>query len=508
MSSYKKKRVEFGDFQTPAWFAEKACAFLAAKGVAPTSVLEPTYGLGHFLLAAVDAFASVRTVVGVEINRAYVDSVQQKLTSRPNSAPTHIIHADLFALDWAELLRQLPDPLLIISYPPWVTNAELAILGGKKLPPKNNFQDQAGIAAITGPSNFDISECMLLQMISWVTGREGVVAMLVKTAVARKLLYHIWQKYPIPGSPAMYLFDAQELFVVSVDACLFVYDSVLSGTSRSCPVYDGLVRPLPITEIGYRQDHLVANARLFDRWQHLARQKRGPYRWRSGIKHDCAPVMELQRINGAFVNKLGERYKLEVTYLYPMLKSSDITGAKQPASRRWMLVPQREIGENTRAIQTTAPKTWAYLQDHAELLDNRKSAIYRNRPQFSIFGVGDYTFAPWKVAISGLYKQLEFVAVGPHENKPVVLDDTCYFLPCYSREEGNLLAEMLNSEPAQQFYQSLIFWDAKRPITAKILEQLDLLALADELDQRQKLVGFLQDKSKEPAHQLPLLAAD
>ncbi|MBK8934691.1 MAG: hypothetical protein IPM76_20715 [Chloroflexi bacterium] len=120
-------------------------------------------------------------------------------------------------------------------------------------------------------------------------------------------------------------------------------------------------------------------------------------------------------------------------------------------------MPQQEVGENTRAIQTTAPKTWAYLQDHAELLDSRKSAIYRHRPRFSIFGVGDYSFAPWKVAISGLYKQLEFVAIGPHDDKPVVLDDTCYFLPCYSQKEANLLTELLNSESAQQFYQSLIF---------------------------------------------------
>lgn len=508
MSSSKKQRVEFGDFQTPAWFAQEVCAFLWAKGVAPASVLEPTCGLGHFLLAAVDTFASARTAVGVEINRPYVDSVSRKLSSRTKGPATRIIHADFFALDWAELLQQLPAPLLIIGNPPWVTNSELAVLGGDNLPPKNNFQNQAGIQAITGSSNFDISEWMLLQMIGWVTGREGVVAVLVKTAVARKLLHHIWQQYPTPGSPSMHLIDAQAIFGVSVDACLFVYDSARPDTARACPVYEELARPFPITEIGYRQDQLVANAQFFDRWQHLARRKQGPYRWRSGIKHDCAPVMELQKVNNAYVNKLGEHYPLEATHLYPMLKSSDIAGSKECGPKRWMLVPQKEVGENTRAIQTTAPQTWAYLQDHAELLDNRKSAIYRHRPRFSIFGVGDYSFTPWKVAISGLYKQLEFVVIGPHHDKPVVLDDTCYFLPCFSQKEANLLAQLLNSEPAQQFYQSLIFWDAKRPITAKILGRLDLLALAAELGLRQKLIGCLQSKSPESLHQLPLFTAD
>ncbi|MBK8934689.1 MAG: hypothetical protein IPM76_20705 [Chloroflexi bacterium] len=94
MSSRKKKRMEFGDFQTPAWFAQEVCAFLAAKGIAPASVLEPTCGLGHFLLAAVDGFDSARTAVGVEINRLYVESVQQKLPSYADDKSVRVIHAD------------------------------------------------------------------------------------------------------------------------------------------------------------------------------------------------------------------------------------------------------------------------------------------------------------------------------------------------------------------------------------------------------------------------------
>ncbi|MBK8934690.1 MAG: hypothetical protein IPM76_20710 [Chloroflexi bacterium] len=186
-----------------------------------------------------------------------------------------------------------------------MTNAELAVLGSENLPPKNNFQNQTGIEAITGSSNFDISEWMILQMIGWVMGREGVVAMLLKTAVARKLLNHIWQQYPTPGSPTMHLIDAQEIFGVSVDACLFVYHSARPGMARSCPVYEGLERPFPIAEIAYRQEQVVANAQFFDRWQHLAQRTKGPYRWRSGIKHDCAPVMELQKINGAYRKQIG-----------------------------------------------------------------------------------------------------------------------------------------------------------------------------------------------------------
>lgn len=50
--------------------------------------------------------------------------------------------------------------------------------------------------------------------------------------------------------------------------------------------------------------------------------------------------------------------------------------------------------------------------------------IYRGKPRFSVFGVGDYTFAPWKVAVSGFYQVPRFVKVGPMGGKPVVFDDT------------------------------------------------------------------------------------
>ncbi len=73
-----------------------------------------------------------------------------------------------------------------------------------------------------------------------------------------------------------------------------------------------------------------------------------------------------------------------------------------------MLITQHTTGADTSRIAQKAPHTWDYLQSYAHLLDRRASSIYRNRPRFSIFGVGPYSFAPWKVATFGFYKQLAF----------------------------------------------------------------------------------------------------
>ena len=157
------------------------------------------------------------------------------------------------------------------------------------------------------------------------------------------------------------------------------------------------------------------------------------------------------------------------------------------------------------SLRHFAPKAWQYLVANEALLAQRSSSIYRNRPRVSIFGVGEYSFALWKVAISGLYKKLEFVAVPPFRGRPVVLDDTCYFFPCQSEDECLVLHDLVHSEPAREFWSAFIFWDAKRPITAQILNLLDFAALARAVGLKNDLVRVLAERQRVPyregAHQ-------
>ena len=120
-------------------------------------------------------------------------------------------------------------------------------------------------------------------------------------------------------------------------------------------------------------------------------------------------------------------------------------------------------------------------KNNKDLLSNRKSSIYNNQPPFSIFGVGPYSFSPWKVAISGFHKNLNFRLISPIHDKPVVFDDTCYFIPCSSFEEAIVLKTLLDHPLTHQFYNSYIFWDNKRPITKTILKKLRLESLIPEI---------------------------
>jgi len=494
LGTRSRTKVSFGDFQTPGSLAKQACALLRKRGIKPASVLEPNCGTGSFLLASLDEFPTARQVVGVDINPRYVSALRSALCARPESRKTMVVRGDFYTFSWPRVLGHLEEPILVLGNPPWVTNAELSTIGGGNLPEKSNFQRHSGLDAITGKSNFDISEWMLLREIEWLDGRCGTLAMLCKTAVARKVLYQAWKRGMRLSRSDVYPIDAMKHFGAAVDACLFVCDFTTSRRTTECFIHKGLQEAC-VGTLGLRDGRLVADASAYDRWKFLS----GPdphYKWRSGIKHDCAKIMEFRKEGEFYRNGLGELIELEEACTYPMLKSSDLANDLVAHRSRWMLVTQRFIGQDTSVVRDTTPKTWAYLERHAQLLQDRASSIYEGRPPFSIFGVGEYSFAPWKVAISAFYKKLDFKVVGPMGSKPVVLDDTCYFLACQSQDEAECVARLLNSPPARSFYHSLIFWDAKRPVTIEILSQLSVPAVARELGLERALNQYMRAQPK------------
>ena len=472
MSPKSKNKTAFGDFQTPLDLAKKVCNSLVDQNVKPASIVEPTCGLGSFLKAAESAFPDCPTLLGYEINPSHIEIAKADLKR------SVIRYGDFFRIDWPTVIGNLSEPVLVVGNPPWVTNSVLGSIQSKNLPTKSNFQKFNGFDAITGKSNFDISEWMLIRILEWLSGRNAVVAMLCKTVVARKVLRNAWRNNVQISKSSVYSIDAKREFNAAVDACLLVCILKPGSNSKECRVFSRIENTNVESTFALRGDQMISDLDAFAKYGHLS--GKSPLKWRSGVKHDCAKVMELKPTQnpGEYLNGLGDIVRLESSNLYPMLKSSELSKGSEPS--RYMLVTQRSIGEDTARIAEQAPRTWQYLVSHAGILDSRNSSIYRNRPPFSVFGVGDYTFAPWKVAISGFYKGFNFKVIAPREGTPVVLDDTCYFLPCESQEGAESISELLNSKIAKGFYESFVFWDTKRPITASLLGNLDLKRLASE----------------------------
>lgn len=467
MNEKTKIKKEFGDFQTPDYLAEEVCQKLIELGIVADNIIEPTCGVGGFVLSAVKSHPTSK-VYGFEINGDYIQVLNSRLEQH-HGANAEVVQADFFSTDWKGIISKISGSILVLGNLPWVTNSTQGSLGSENLPQKNNFQNFKGLDAVTGKANFDISEWMLLETMSWLEDRQGSIAMLVKTAVARKIISHAEKNRSPLTTAKIFKINAKAAFDAAVEACLLVLEFDKNKPRNfDYSVYESL-NSTEHTTIGHRDGMTVSNLESYQKHSHLIGNS--SIKWRSGVKHDLSSVMELTKESNKFFNGLGEEVDVESDLLFPLLKGSDVGGKKEWRSK-YVLVTQSFVGEDTSYIKEKFPKTWNYLINHSEKLDARGSVIYKKNPRFSIFGVGDYTFKPWKIAICGLYKSLNFRLIGPIENKATVFDDTVYFISFDTEEDAKAALCYLQKDEVRALLDSLIFWDDKRPIKTGVLNVL------------------------------------
>lgn len=471
MKEAKKQKVEFGDFQTPPELAQTVCRRLAVAGFKPDVVVEPTCGTGAFVLAAAEHFPQA-DVYGYEINSAYLSELNESIESRGLASRVSLYHQDFFATDWQAELAGKARSVLVLGNPPWVTNAGQGAIGGTNLPQKSNFLKHKGFDAISGKANFDISEWMLIELMRTLGVSGGDLAMLVKTAVARKVIAHAERMEFAVSYAAMFAIDAKRHFDASVDASLLMmrFSGTHSSASIDYDVHSSLNGEGEVRRVGHRLGLTIGDLARFE--SHAPLIGDSPQKWRSGVKHDASAIMEFTLIGEKLYNGRDEDVKIETDFLFPLMKGSDI-GSNREWRNKFVLVTQRKTGEDTGIIRGQAPRTWSYLDSHGAILDARGSSIYAKNPRFAIFGIGEYAFRPWRIAICGLYKKLNFRLVGPIDGKPVQFDDTVYYVSFSSREEAQEALDRIQSEEASELYSSLIFWDEKRPIKAGVLNAVD-----------------------------------
>lgn len=476
-------RTEYGDFQTNSQLAFKVAEYLACQSLSPELVIEPTCGKGNFILAVLHYFSTVKTIIGVEIYKPYTweskFSIIDFFLSNPNSnrPDIHIYHCNVFDFDFRESAKgYLNSEILIIGNPPWVTNSKLGSLNSNNLPRKSNFKNHTGIEAITGKGNFDIAEFIASSLIDTFQRFKGSLVFLVKNSVVKNIVFDQQKRKYSISAMQKHVIDSKKEFNVSVESCLF-YCRFNASPEFHCVEYDFYSNQEPLLKFGWFENKFVSR---IDTYKQVGQfDGASPLIWRQGLKHDCSSVMELERKNDTFSNGLQEEVSIEEDLVYPLLKSSDLKGSVLSRTRKFTIVTQKTIAQDTKYIKSQYPYTFSYLSAHSDYFNSRKSSIYVNKPQFSIFGIGDYSFKPFKVAISGLYKTMHFSLVLPVNGKPVMLDDTCYFLGFDRLEFAVFTQILLNSESVQELLKSITFQDAKRTFTKDVLMRIDLLKVAE-----------------------------
>lgn len=284
-------------------------------------------------------FDSVKAVYGVEIFKGYADRTEQMLQKYKEAhriARYELHNANVFTFNFKDIASENENAnILILGNPPWVTNSDLGKSDGTNLPAKGNFDKVRGIEAITGKGNFDIAENICNLMFDAFSCHENThVALLIKNSVIKNIVRR-QKSCPRNIQNIKQLgFDAKREFNVSVAASLL--ECLIGRTGHTqCTVYDFYSRN-ELHKFGWAADAFTSNIDYYEQTRMV--DGHSPLVWRSGVKHDCSKVMELTQSGGLFLNGLNEIADVDVSTVYPLLKSSDL-GNGIKGVRKHLLLP-------------------------------------------------------------------------------------------------------------------------------------------------------------------------
>ncbi len=151
---------------------------------------------------------------------------------------------------------------------------------------------------------------------------------------------------------------------------------------------------------------------------------------------------------------------LEPDLLYPLLRGRDVARWQAKPSAHILMVqdPQTRRGIPEEELKVRYPKTWEYLRRFEPILRERaafkryftrpdrrnKADIVETGPFYSMFNVGDYTFAPWKVVWRYIASEMTAAVVGG-QKRTVVPDHRLMVVPSGDAEVAFFISGALNS---------------------------------------------------------------
>jgi SAM-dependent methyltransferase len=157
------------------------------------------------------------------------------------------------------------------------------------------------------------------------------------------------------------------------------------------------------------------------------------------------------------VNEVTE--PIEPDLLYPLLRGRDVRRWRAEPSA-WILMvqdPKRRRGIEERELRSRYPRVYGYLKKFEKTLRERAAfkryftrrdrggGIIESGPFYSMFDVGDYTFAPWKVVWREQGSSMTAGVVGLEDGKPTVPDHKCMLVDCRTPGEAYYVCALLNS---------------------------------------------------------------
>jgi hypothetical protein len=307
--------------------------------------------------------------------------------------------------------------------------------------------------------------------------------------------YVIWEKHQNERAPQ--------------DASL---EEIVSRTSRKTFAAEPIVPDIPTSPwLTVPNEALAGVKKALGQSAYSA--KAGTCTWLNGVY--WIRIIEVLNDGNLLVENLHNVGRIKVPHLrsviepelvYPLLRGRDVSRWQGEPSAYIILANRTDklagIAESEMKLQH--PKTFAYLKSFESQLRKRsgfKQYFKAADPFYSMYNVGPYTLAPWKVLWAEVGHTVRAGVCGPQkieDEKPALPDHTIVGVSCESKGEAHFICALLNSCPAQLAVRGYVVLhpsphilehiaiprynakDARHKSLAKLSEGCHLAAAADD----------------------------
>ena len=160
---------------------------------------------------------------------------------------------------------------------------------------------------------------------------------------------------------------------------------------------------------------------------------------------------------------------IEPDLVYPLLRGEDVQRWRAEPLVHIILTqdPKTRKGIPEAEMKRHWPKTYAYLKQFEGNVEKPESGTLRGRrgyfkyfkpsdPFYSMYNVGPYTMAEWKVVWREQSSLFQAAFVELNTQRVILPDHKLMLVPCTSRPEADFLLGMLNSSPSLLVIRSYV----------------------------------------------------
>jgi len=499
----REVRHVLGEYYTPDWLAEKLLTATLGRDLGDPSrqALDPACGSGTFLVLLIKHIRRrvasgaisprralefiLRNVTGCDVHPLAVQAARTnyllalgdllRFTREPVDIPVY--EADSILCPPSRLTESCD---FLIGNPPWINwqhlsedqrCATMPLWQHYSLFPKRRH----GMQTILGAAKYDLSMLMIYAAADRFLRPGGRLGFIISQTLLKSSAGQGFRRFRLPDGTPLCVCGVEDLVKLKP------FDSAANRTA-TLVLEKGRETEYPVEYL-----HHTAAAQHSWRAQPISADRSSPwisaapatlaaltrilgpspYRAREGVNTGGANavfwidvqsrsrcLVKVRNVTeGARNTAASTRATLEAPLVYALLRGRSVA--------RWSAVAEHSIllthrpGMKLRAIPEAEmrrdfPRAWAYLKRFEPMLRRRpayKRYFRQDAPFYSMFNIGDYTFAPWKVVWREQALPFTAAVVGPSREALVIADHKLMIMPTGSEAEAHYLCGALNSLP-------------------------------------------------------------